>query len=86
MILSCTDEWRSPEQADSDKPQVMISGLSPHTEYKFRVIAINEVGRSVPSYEVVATTIEERPSGSPQNVTLTPKSCTTIRVSWKVSG
>ena len=43
----------------SDDAAVVISGLHPGVEYVFTVIAINDIGESVPSEEERATTLEE---------------------------
>ena len=83
-FVSFVDEWRSSKTADSEKPHISVSSLSPNTLYKFRVVSVNAVGSSEESYEVVATTGEERPSGAPRNVTLNTKSCTSINITWQV--
>ena len=44
--------------ASSDEA-VVIAGLHPGVEYIFTVIAINDIGESVPSEEERATTLEE---------------------------
>ena len=44
--------------ASSDEVHV-ITGLHPGVEYVFTVIAINDIGESVPSDEERATTLEE---------------------------
>ncbi|XP_064480161.1 cell adhesion molecule Dscam2-like [Ornithodoros turicata] len=60
-----------------------VAGLIPGTSYTFRIVAENIVGKSNPSEEVVVTTDEEAPSGSPYEVRAIATSSKTARVTWK---
>jgi len=58
--------------------------LKPASKYKLRVVAINGVGSSEPSYETVITTMEETPRDPPAEVKVIPMSATELKVTWKV--
>ncbi|CAJ1064680.1 receptor-type tyrosine-protein phosphatase F-like [Xyrichtys novacula] len=60
-----------------------IGGLSPFSEYEFRVMAVNNVGRGPPSSTVVTRTSEQAPSSPPLNVQARMLSPTTMLVQWE---
>ncbi|KAM3914324.1 receptor-type tyrosine-protein phosphatase F isoform 6-T6 [Leptodactylus fuscus] len=59
-----------------------IGGLSPYSEYEFRVIAVNNIGRGPPSEVVEAQTGEQAPSGPPLRVQARMLSASTMIVQW----
>ncbi|MEQ2301099.1 hypothetical protein AMECASPLE_032555, partial [Ameca splendens] len=60
-----------------------ISGLSPFSEYEFRVLASNSIGRGPPSSIVEIRTGEQAPSSPPLHVRARLLSSTTILVEWE---
>ncbi|XP_059488383.1 tyrosine-protein phosphatase Lar-like [Neocloeon triangulifer] len=67
-----------------------VRGLSPYTEYELYVIAVNAVGRGVPSDPAVVTTGETgdssgfgtKPGSAPRNVMVRPLSSSTMVIQW----
>ncbi|XP_060546480.1 receptor-type tyrosine-protein phosphatase delta isoform X34 [Pantherophis guttatus] len=60
-----------------------VAGLSPYSEYEFRVVAVNNIGRGPPSEPVTTRTSEQAPSSAPRNVQARMLSSTTILVQWE---
>ncbi|XP_077331208.1 receptor-type tyrosine-protein phosphatase delta isoform X20 [Lithobates pipiens] len=60
-----------------------VAGLSPYSEYEFRVVAVNNIGRGPPSEPVLTRTSEQAPSSAPRNVQARMLSSTTILVQWE---
>ncbi|XP_059580726.1 receptor-type tyrosine-protein phosphatase delta isoform X12 [Alligator mississippiensis] len=60
-----------------------VAGLSPYSEYEFRVVAVNNIGRGPPSDPVSTRTSEQAPSSAPRNVQARMLSSTTILVQWE---
>ncbi|XP_041419934.1 receptor-type tyrosine-protein phosphatase delta isoform X34 [Xenopus laevis] len=60
-----------------------VAGLSPYSEYEFRVVAVNNIGRGPPSEPVMTRTSEQAPSSPPRNVQARMLSSTTILVQWE---
>ncbi|XP_075065689.1 receptor-type tyrosine-protein phosphatase delta isoform X21 [Mixophyes fleayi] len=60
-----------------------VAGLSPYSEYEFRVVAVNNIGRGPPSEPVLTRTSEQAPSSAPRNVQARMLSSTTIIVQWE---
>ncbi|XP_030647918.1 protein tyrosine phosphatase receptor type Fa isoform X1 [Chanos chanos] len=60
-----------------------IGGLSPYSEYEFRVIAVNNIGRGPSSSTVVTRTSEQAPSSPPLQVQARMLSATTMLVQWE---
>ncbi|XP_022783220.1 protein sidekick-2-like isoform X2 [Stylophora pistillata] len=61
-----------------------ITGLDKYTEYEFQVLAFTSVGDGPKSSLILAKTIEDVPSESPGNLTLTASSSTSIAASWQL--
>ncbi|XP_057713546.1 receptor-type tyrosine-protein phosphatase F-like isoform X11 [Corythoichthys intestinalis] len=59
-----------------------IGGLSPYSEYEFRVMAVNNIGRGAPSEPVTTRTGEQAPSSPPLHVQARMLSATTMLVQW----
>ncbi|XP_053738727.1 receptor-type tyrosine-protein phosphatase F isoform X7 [Synchiropus splendidus] len=59
-----------------------IGGLSPFSEYEFRVMAVNNIGRGPPSDPVETRTGEQAPSSPPLQVQARMLSATTMLVQW----
>ncbi|XP_038572797.1 protein tyrosine phosphatase receptor type Fa isoform X2 [Micropterus salmoides] len=60
-----------------------IGGLSPFSEYDFRVMAVNNVGRGPPSSNVDTRTSEQAPSSPPLHVQARMLSSSTMLVQWE---
>ncbi|XP_057194008.1 protein tyrosine phosphatase receptor type Fa isoform X7 [Triplophysa rosa] len=60
-----------------------IGGLSPYSEYEFRVMAVNNIGRGPPSGAVETRTSEQAPSSPPLRVQARMLSATTMLVQWE---
>lgn len=60
-----------------------IGGLSPYSEYEFRVMAVNNIGRGPPSGMVDTRTSEQAPSSPPLRVQARMLSATTMLVQWE---
>nr|XP_044626537.1 receptor-type tyrosine-protein phosphatase F isoform X9 [Equus asinus] len=60
-----------------------IGGLSPFSEYAFRVLAVNSIGRGPPSEAVRARTGEQAPSSPPRRVQARMLSSSTMLVQWE---
>ncbi|XP_047444206.1 protein tyrosine phosphatase receptor type Fa isoform X19 [Mugil cephalus] len=60
-----------------------IGGLSPFSEYEFRVMAVNNVGRGPPSSVVETRTSEQAPSSPPLHVQARMLSSSTMLVQWE---
>ncbi|XP_043856430.1 receptor-type tyrosine-protein phosphatase F isoform X21 [Dromiciops gliroides] len=60
-----------------------IGGLSPFSEYEFRVLAVNNIGRGPPSELVTARTGEQAPSSPPLRVQARMLSASTMLVQWE---
>ncbi|XP_039237916.1 receptor-type tyrosine-protein phosphatase delta isoform X20 [Pipra filicauda] len=60
-----------------------VAGLSPYSEYEFRVVAVNNIGRGPASEPVSTRTSEQAPSSAPRNVQARMLSSTTILVQWE---
>uniref|UniRef100_A0A8C7N5D0 Receptor-type tyrosine-protein phosphatase F n=1 Tax=Oncorhynchus kisutch TaxID=8019 RepID=A0A8C7N5D0_ONCKI len=60
-----------------------IGGLSPYSEYEFRVMAVNNIGRGPPSDPVETRTGEQAPSSPPLAVQVRMLSASTMLVQWE---
>ncbi|XP_066522453.1 protein tyrosine phosphatase receptor type Fa isoform X3 [Hoplias malabaricus] len=60
-----------------------IGGLSPYSEYEFRVMAVNNIGRGPSSGTVETRTSEQAPSSPPLSVQARMLSATTMLVQWE---
>ncbi|XP_058490424.1 receptor-type tyrosine-protein phosphatase F isoform X7 [Solea solea] len=60
-----------------------IGGLSPYSEYEFRVMAVNNIGRGPPSDAVETRTGEQAPSSPPLHVQARMLSASTMLVQWE---
>ncbi|XP_031430443.1 protein tyrosine phosphatase receptor type Fa isoform X9 [Clupea harengus] len=80
-----------PKQSDNGFQEVdgvastrySIGGLSPYSEYEFRVMAVNNIGRGPPSGSVDTRTSEQAPSSPPLHVQARMLSPSTMLVQWK---
>lgn len=61
----------------------VVNGLLPFTEYKFAVSAFTKIGAGPSSFPVDVLTDEEAPSLPPANFTATPKSSSSVTVTWQ---
>ncbi|XP_051577683.1 receptor-type tyrosine-protein phosphatase S-like isoform X3 [Myxocyprinus asiaticus] len=59
-----------------------VGGLSPYSDYEFRVVAINNIGRGPPSETIEAKTAEQAPSTAPRQVRGRMLSATTAIIHW----
>ncbi|XP_062701372.1 protein sidekick isoform X5 [Aedes albopictus] len=71
------------EVHDPDASTLTVTGLTPFTPYRLRIIASNVVGPSEPSEPTKDfQTIQARPMHPPFNVTVRAMSATELRVRW----
>ncbi|XP_026017696.1 receptor-type tyrosine-protein phosphatase delta isoform X36 [Astatotilapia calliptera] len=59
-----------------------VGGLSPYSDYEFRVVAVNNIGRGPPSESIEAKTAEQAPSTAPRQVRGHMMSATTAFIQW----
>ncbi|XP_047241246.1 receptor-type tyrosine-protein phosphatase S-like isoform X27 [Girardinichthys multiradiatus] len=59
-----------------------VGGLSPYSDYEFRVVAVNNIGRGPPSEIIEAKTAEQAPSTAPRQVRGHMMSATTAVIQW----
>ncbi|XP_068569520.1 receptor-type tyrosine-protein phosphatase delta-like isoform X28 [Cebidichthys violaceus] len=59
-----------------------VGGLSPYSDYEFRVVAVNNIGRGPPSDSIEAKTAEQAPSTAPRQVRGHMLSTTTAVIHW----
>ncbi|KAM6960167.1 receptor-type tyrosine-protein phosphatase delta-like isoform 19-T19 [Tautogolabrus adspersus] len=59
-----------------------VGGLSPYSDYEFRVVAVNNIGRGPPSEGIEAKTAEQAPSTAPRQVRGHMMSTTTAVIHW----
>ncbi|XP_071333702.1 receptor-type tyrosine-protein phosphatase delta-like isoform X19 [Trachinotus anak] len=59
-----------------------VGGLSPYSDYEFRVVAVNNIGRGPPSESIEAKTAEQAPSTAPRQVRGHMLSATTAVIHW----
>ncbi|XP_045577624.1 receptor-type tyrosine-protein phosphatase S isoform X29 [Salmo salar] len=59
-----------------------VGGLSPYSDYVFRVLAVNNIGRGPPSEDIEAKTAEQAPSTAPRQVRGRMLSATTAIIHW----
>ncbi|XP_070397699.1 receptor-type tyrosine-protein phosphatase F isoform X2 [Nothobranchius furzeri] len=60
-----------------------IGGLSPYSEYEFRVMAVNNIGKGPPSDPVETRTGEQAPSSPPLQIQARMLSASTMLVQWE---
>lgn len=79
-----TESWQSSERiaVTGTLTVVNINALHPAKAYHIRMAAENKLGSSEFSEVVHVTTLEEVPSGPPQNVRGEPRSSSEIFVTW----
>ncbi|XP_072904505.1 receptor-type tyrosine-protein phosphatase delta-like isoform X19 [Hemitrygon akajei] len=61
----------------------IVGGLSPYSDYEFRVIAVNNIGQGPPSEAVETRTGEQAPSSPPRSVQARMLSTTTMLIQWE---
>ncbi|XP_039678817.1 receptor-type tyrosine-protein phosphatase S isoform X21 [Perca fluviatilis] len=59
-----------------------VGGLSPYSDYEFRVVAVNNIGRGPHSESIEAKTAEQAPSTAPRQVRGHMLSTTTAVIHW----
>nr|XP_023009052.2 receptor-type tyrosine-protein phosphatase delta isoform X22 [Maylandia zebra] len=59
-----------------------VGGLSPYSDYEFRVVAVNNIGQGPPSESIEAKTAEQAPSTAPRQVRGHMMSATTAFIQW----
>ncbi|XP_016108541.1 receptor-type tyrosine-protein phosphatase delta isoform X15 [Sinocyclocheilus grahami] len=59
-----------------------VGGLSPYSDYQFRVVAVNNIGRGPPSEVIESKTAEQAPSTAPRQVRGRMLSATTAIIHW----
>uniref|UniRef100_A0A672MWP7 Receptor-type tyrosine-protein phosphatase S n=1 Tax=Sinocyclocheilus grahami TaxID=75366 RepID=A0A672MWP7_SINGR len=59
-----------------------VGGLSPYSDYQFRVVAVNNIGRGPPSEAIESKTAEQAPSTAPRQVRGRMLSATTAIIHW----
>ncbi|XP_016326882.1 receptor-type tyrosine-protein phosphatase delta-like [Sinocyclocheilus anshuiensis] len=59
-----------------------VGGLSPYSDYQFRVVAVNNIGHGPPSEAIESKTAEQAPSTAPRQVRGRMLSATTAIIHW----
>uniref|UniRef100_T1IT85 Down syndrome cell adhesion molecule-like protein Dscam2 n=1 Tax=Strigamia maritima TaxID=126957 RepID=T1IT85_STRMM len=80
------DNWQLKkfnETVDGSKTATNIINLQPATSYSFRVAAVNAIGISKFSNEIIQTTDMDVPTGTVQNVEVEAIDGNTFRITWK---
>ncbi|VDO97704.1 unnamed protein product [Soboliphyme baturini] len=62
---------------------MIVTDLTPHTQYEFQVRTASKNGKSKPSWPVEATTDEARPESPPKNVHSRALTSTSVIVQWE---
>ncbi|XP_061409817.1 neogenin isoform X12 [Lethenteron reissneri] len=70
------------QEVDVGGQSYSMHGLKKHTEYGFRVVAVNRHGPGASTEDVVARTYSDVPSAPPSNVTIEVLNSKTIIVRW----
>ncbi|XP_028833279.1 receptor-type tyrosine-protein phosphatase S-like isoform X7 [Denticeps clupeoides] len=60
-----------------------VGGLSPYSDYQFKVVAVNNIGRGPPSQTIEARTAEQAPSSAPRKIRGRMLSATTAIIHWE---
>ncbi|XP_042558942.1 protein tyrosine phosphatase receptor type Db isoform X3 [Clupea harengus] len=60
-----------------------VGGLSPYSDYQFKVLAVNNIGRGPPGQTIEARTAEQAPSSAPRKVRGRMLSATTAIIHWE---
>ncbi|XP_032902536.1 receptor-type tyrosine-protein phosphatase S-like isoform X31 [Amblyraja radiata] len=60
-----------------------IGGLSPYSDYEFKISAVNSIGQGPPSETVETRTGEQVPSSPPRSVQARMLSATTMLIQWE---
>uniref|UniRef100_T1IJ61 Down syndrome cell adhesion molecule-like protein Dscam2 n=1 Tax=Strigamia maritima TaxID=126957 RepID=T1IJ61_STRMM len=84
--VPCLDNWQLKkfnETVDGSKTATNIINLQPATSYSFRVAAVNAIGISKFSNEIIQTTDMDVPTGTVQNVEVEAIDGNTFRITWK---
>ncbi|XP_067139910.1 cell adhesion molecule Dscam1-like isoform X2 [Centruroides vittatus] len=68
---------------DGSQTSTIILRLKPYTKYQFQVVAVNEVGSSIPSKVVETVTSEEEPASSAFDLQVSEKSAASAILTWK---
>ncbi|RXG68666.1 Down syndrome cell adhesion molecule-like protein 1-like protein [Armadillidium vulgare] len=66
-----------------DDPPFITSFLMPFTKYSIRLFTSNELGVSRPSEVITFKTLEEAPTGAPENVRVISLEPDSLTISWK---
>ncbi|XP_015789024.1 Down syndrome cell adhesion molecule-like protein Dscam2 [Tetranychus urticae] len=71
------------ESRDSSlSTSLTLENLKATTNYEIRVIAKNALGSSEPSQQITLVTLEKEPVSPPQDVRITPRGSSVLKVSW----
>jgi protein sidekick len=81
------ETWREIYRVSApEATSITVYNLTPYTQYKMRIIAVNIVAPSVPSEPTRQfQTIQDSPNVPPGEVTLRAVNATALRISWAVS-
>eukprot|EP00043_Microstomoeca_roanoka_P020559 m.251052 g.251052 ORF g.251052 m.251052 type:complete len:4501 (+) comp17182_c0_seq1:360-13862(+) len=84
VAVDSVDSGQSSFSATTDGSARMIvaGGLKPYTRFSITVSASTSVGKGPSSFAAAAETAEDRPATAPINIQATPRTFSSIRVSW----
>ncbi|XP_063218560.1 cell adhesion molecule Dscam2-like [Bacillus rossius redtenbacheri] len=74
-------DWQS--VAAGTELAAIVTGLQPASDYRFRVVAENELGSGEPGEAILVRTGQEPPAGHPQEVAVAAVASDELEVSWR---
>jgi hypothetical protein len=74
--------WIEVERTGNNENDYVVSGLTPQTEYRYRVFAFNDAGVSDPSNEYPFTTTSDEAPPAPTGVTATALAPSVVELTW----
>ncbi|XP_022798569.1 receptor-type tyrosine-protein phosphatase F-like, partial [Stylophora pistillata] len=80
--VNSTPPWINKTVDGAEMTSLLVGSLNEHTTYEFAMQAFNSKGASDLSALLEKTTDQHKPSGPPQQVTISEVTSTTVKVDW----